>query len=57
MRPDDQTPSRTHKGMRAVMGECGSLGPNGKIACPYHGWEYVPHIVCRVFCLIPDLSQ
>lgn len=27
--------------MRAVMGECGSLGPAGRIACPYHGWEYV----------------
>jgi hypothetical protein len=28
-----------HKGMRAVMGDCGSLGPAGRIACPYHGWE------------------
>lgn len=26
--------------MRALIGECGSLGPNGRIACPYHGWEY-----------------
>lgn len=40
-----------HKGMRALMGECGSLGAHGKIACPYHGWEYVSRVYVVSVCL------